>query len=190
MGMVLDYFLPQQNFSIKQLEELTGFVKGKGAWEMAEILSYQSLGLQVKAITNTSYRKFAERGFEYLVEVDGPQVAEWSKEHTGDLMLEQKRAKKVAEKGLAERRVPSREDIKRCLDQDQLVLLAVNAKRLNGKSGFFGHRVLIYSADDTGVIMHDPGLPQKPSRNVDWDLLEAAWADPSKDAKLLISVGK
>ncbi|HTB49137.1 MAG TPA: hypothetical protein VK712_03575 [Verrucomicrobiae bacterium] len=190
VGMVLGYFLPERKFSMAQLEKLTGFVEGKGAWEMEELLNYDRLGLEAVVIVNSSYEEFAKRGFDYLAEVMGSDIAQWAETQTGDIELEKKRAAEVAKKDIHEYRVPTREDIRRLLAEGWLVMLETNARKLNYQAGFTGHRVLVYAADVTGVTMHDPGRPAHQSRFVDWELLEQAWADPNENAKTLIAVRK
>ena len=188
VGMVLGYFLPDRRFTMNELENLTGYVAGKGAWEMEELLRYPELGLEVQVILNVSYREFSERGFDYLEEIEGPDVIEWARENTGDIELEKRRAAEVAKSGIHVFRVPTRDDITNLLREGWLVMVAVNARKLNGEPGFAGHRILIYGADKQGVTMHDPGPPPQKARHVSWDDLERAWADPNDDAKMLIAV--
>jgi hypothetical protein len=188
--MVLDYFLPDRKFSIQDLEVLTGFVEGKGAYEMEELLNYSKLDLEAKVIINISYEEFAERGFEYIEEIVGLEIIQWIKDNTGDIELEKKRAAQVAKKDIHQRRIPTQANIKELLANDWLVMIDVNSRKLNKKSGFSGHRVLIYGADERGVVLHDPGPPPSPSRKVTWQALEDAWADPNEDSKMLIAVRK
>jgi hypothetical protein len=191
VGMVLNYFLPGRTFSMPELERFTGFVEGKGAWEMQELLNYSSLGLSAQVIVNMSYEEFAKRDFAYLAEVLGDETAEWAKSHTGDIGLEKQRAAEVAQSGLHIYREPNEDDICSFVEKDWLVMLEVNVRKLNNKEGFSGHRVLVYDATKgSGVVMHDPGLPPQPSRQVDWDLLEKSWADPNEYVKTLIAVGR
>jgi hypothetical protein len=188
VGMVLKYFLPHRSFSMRELEYLTGFVPSKGAWEMEELLNYPKLGLEAVITSDFSYKEFAKRGFEYLREIDGPEVAQWSIDNTGDIELEKRRANEVAKKNVHIQRTPNQEDIGQYLADGWLVMLGVNARKLNGNSGFVGHRVLIYMADKAGVTMHDPGSPPYLSRKVNWQLLESSWADPNEASKMLIAV--
>ena len=190
VGMILDYFLPKRKFSKKELEKMTGFVEGKGTWEMSELLSYEDLGLESKVIVNISYDEFGKRGFEYLEEIMGHDVTEWAKENTGDIKIEMRRAHEVSKKDIHEFRIPNDKDIRNLLNEGWLVMVDVNARKLNQRSGFTGHRVLIYKADNEGVVMHDPGLPPLPARHVNWQDLEGAWADPNEDSKMLIAVRK
>ena len=190
VGMVMDYFLPEVKLSMNELERITGFVEGKGAWEMEELLNYDKYGLEAKVIVNSSYDEFGKRGFKYLEEIMGRDVTDWAKENTGDIELEMKRALEVATKGIHDFRIPTKSDINELLDADWLVMVDVNSRKLNKKQGFAGHRVLIYAADQQGVVMHDPGMPSHPARQVSWQDLEEAWADPNEDSKMLIAVRK
>lgn len=188
VGMILGYFLPDRSFPMEKLEKITGFVEGKGAWEMEELLNYDKLGLESKVIVKSSYEEFGKRGFDYLEEILGHDVTEWVKENTGDIELEMQRSRKVAEKDLHEMRIPTDQDIASLLRDGWLVMVDVNSRKLNNKPGFSGHRVLIYEANSQGVTMHDPGLPAYPARSVSWQALERAWADPNEGSKMLIAV--
>lgn len=190
VGMVLKYFLPSQKFSMQDLEKFSGFVESKGAWEMEELLNYDKLGLKAKVIVNSSYEEFGKRGFKYLEEIMGHDVTEWAKENTGDIELEMKRSRAVAKKGIHEFRIPQRNDVCNLLADGWLVMVDINARKLNSKPGFAGHRVLIYRTDDESVTMHDPGLPAYPARKISWQALEDAWADPNEDSKMLIAIRK
>ncbi len=190
VDMTLQHFLPDQTFSGQELEERTGFTKGKATWEMAAILNYLQLGLEVKVITAVSYQRLADKWSEYLQETMGAKGAQWSMDYTGDEKLERQRAAKVAKIGIAEERIPTKKDIVEYISSGWLVTIILNSRKLNNKDGYFGHSVLIYDVNKSGVIMHDPGLPAIPGRQVDWSILEEAWSDPSKQAKLLVAVGK
>lgn len=190
VGMILAYFLPERRFPMSELEKITGFVEGKGAWEMEELLNYDKYGLAAKVIVNSSYDEFGKRGFKYLEEIMGRDVADWAKENTGDIEIEKKRALEVATKGIHDFRIPTRSDINELLGAGWLVMVDVNSRKLNKRQGFAGHRVLIYAADQQSVVMHDPGMPPHPARQVSWQDLEEAWADPNEDSKMLIVVRK
>jgi hypothetical protein len=133
--MVLNYFLPDREFSMEELEKLTGYVPNKGAWEMEELLRYSELGLEPKVLINVSYQEFADRGLEYIEEIEGPEVTKWIRENTGDIELEKRRAAELAKKDIHVFRVPTEQDIKKFLNDGWLVMVAVNSAKLNGKEG-------------------------------------------------------
>lgn len=155
---------------------------------MEELLNYAKIGLESRVVTDSSYEEFSKRGFDYLEETDGPKIAQWAKANTGDIELEKKRAGEVSKQGVHVYREPTQDDIRKFLSEGWLVMLSVNARKLSGKPGFVGHRVLIYEANKAGVTMHDPGSPPYPSRKVSWPFLENAWSDPKESTKMLIAV--
>lgn len=190
VGMILDYFLPNKKFSMNDLEKITGYVEGKYTQETSELLSYPDLGLDGFVMADFDYREYAERGIDYMTEVWGKETAEWELAHMDNIELDRAKAMRVFEKKLFNKKIPTREDVIELLGRGSLVMLFVNSRRLRGKEGFSGHRVLVYEANKQGVTMHDPGNPPLRSHKVSWNDLEPAWADPGDSHKFLVAVGK
>jgi hypothetical protein len=185
--MIIKFFDPDFKISWQQLDKATGFEKNKGTWSMAGLLWLKEKGFDVKHLTIFDYDKFATEGGDYLIEVYGEEVGDWSVKHS-NLPLERQRAKRMKESGIVINKVPTRSDIKRYLDDGYLVKTLVNARKLNGKKGYFGHAVIIKGYDNKHFIIHDPGLPPLPNRKVKYEDFEAAWADPNDEAKELDAI--
>jgi len=189
--MVIDYFCPERQVTMPELEAATAFGP-KGTWEMHELLNYKSFGIEAKEVSIFDYEAFAEDAASYLREFFGPQLAAQFLEQTVDIDLEMKRAKKVVAAHLAERRIPTKTDITRYVHAGWLVMLLVNARKLHSteRQGYMGHRVLVYDAKEEGVYMNDPGSPALAEIFVSWPKLEKAWADPNPEAKAMIVARK
>ncbi len=175
--IVLKNFEPDMQISWNKWSDITGFEPDKGTWPLAGLVWFKERGYDVRHIEQFDFKAFAEKGEEYLRERYVGESGEWAIEHT-NLPAEQQRAAQFSGFNLFDNRNPTINDIKTFIDKGYLVRVHVNARSLNGKSGYFGHAVIVYNYDKDGVILHDPGLPPIPSRKVAYADFERAWFDP------------
>jgi len=170
-----------------EFSEVTGFEEGKGTWASAGILWMAANGFRVKHICDVDYQALADKGADYIIEYAGAETGKWMVEHT-NVPAERTRAKKLVESGLAEKRIPTIDDIRLLLDKGYLVRVGVNSRRLNNQDGFFGHAVVIIGYDKNGLVFHDPGPPSEKARKASYKDFEAAWADPNETTKELDAI--
>lgn len=183
--MIAKYFEPDFAIPMDEWSKITAF--DKSTWASAGLLWFQGQGYVVKHITLFDYQRFVEKGEDYLVALNGPEVAAWQIAHS-NIQAEQERASKLLASGLIEQREPLQKDIKNYLESGYLVRIMINYCKLAGKARYIGHAVVIFDYDEQGVFMHDPGLPPKANRHVSWVDLEAAWADPNAESKELDAI--
>ncbi len=176
---------PDHEFSWKQLEQLTDYLPGHGAWVYSELLSLDKYGLKTKLITGFDIQRFIKEGFQYIEDEYGKDVADYEREHPHDYEKIKKQMQESLDKELVDNRIGVNDDIKKFIDNKWYVMVLVNSKALNDKPGYTGHRVLVFGYDDNGATMHDPGPVHKgESRHVSWAQLDKAWSN----AKELIAV--
>ena len=189
--MVIDYFHPERQVSIEELEKATAFGPS-GTWEMHELLNYEGLGIEAKMIADFDYAAFAKDPETYLRKTVGPKLAERFLAQTNDIELEKQGSQEVANKNLAEVRIPTKKDVLHYIKSGWLVMLLVNIRKLHEpeEKGYMGHRILAYDTTEKGVIINDPGAPARAGALLDWTKLERAWADPKPKAKAMIIVRK
>ncbi|MEO6761767.1 MAG: hypothetical protein ABI220_05385 [Candidatus Saccharimonadales bacterium] len=185
--MIAKYFDPSFNISMPEWSKITAF--DKSTWASAGLMWFKGHSYDVKHVTLFDYERFIKDGAKYLIDLCGPEVADWQITHS-NIPDEVKRAKMLLDSGIVERREPIQADIKDYLDNGYLIRILVNYCKLAEVSGYAGHAVVLYDYDDNGVFMHDPGLPPLPSRYVTWNKLESAWADPGPDNKELDAIKK
>lgn len=185
--MILSYFAPGQEYSMAQLEQITGKPEKGGAWAATGHMWLVDNGYAVEYLTMIDWPRFVVAGYSYLVEQFGPQVAA-IQARNGDIKLEQQRAAAALKKVHTVRREPATEDIMRFLDAGYLVRCLVNARLLNGIPGYEAHSVVVIGYEQGTLIVHDPGLPPVPNRRVPIREFEAAWAWPKASAKELIAI--
>ncbi len=180
--MIANCSLPNLDITSEEWDEITGFENGKGTWASAGLLWFSEQGFKVEHWSLFDYPKFVRKGGDYLIEVSGSEVGQWQIEHT-NMPLEQKRAEQLLKRVDVHQQEPTIPLIKEFLDNSYLIHALVNSHKLNGKSGYFGHAVVVKGYDDNGFIMHDPGLPPLPDRRVTFKDFESAWAYPNKESK-------
>ena len=188
LNMIVRYFEPSRSLSWAQLDEATD-KRAATTWRMAGLLWLTQQGYDVHVIDTLDYAAWARDGNAYLHEYYGPDVAQWQIE-TSDIEAERERARTFATRNMSEQRAPTQADIERYLEAGYLVQVTVNTRRLNGLPGYWGHAVLVKGFDANNFIVHDPGLPPAPNRTVTRPDFEAAWADPSANAKHLSAIRK
>lgn len=179
VGMVLAYFMPGRRFTMSELEELCGYVRGRGTWKALNMLNLAQFGFQVYWIEDFDYERFVTDAKAYLREILDDEAYAYQINNT-DLALEAERMKRYMDSGLPlEHRKASDEDIKHFLDEGWLVHLEVNANTLSNKSGYEGHSVLIIGYDDNGVFIHNPdgASGNRSNQHVSWSLLNKAWQE-------------
>jgi hypothetical protein len=177
LKMLFSVTLPGEKFSWKQLEELTDFIPGHGAWVYAELLALHGYGLDARLITGFDIERFIKEGFGYIESEYGKAVADYEREHPHNYPRIKQQMKQALEQQLINSRHGQLDDVHQLIDEQWYVMMMLNSKMLDAKPGYTGHRVLVYGYDKNGVTMHDPGTVDKntEARKVNWELLDSSW---------------
>lgn len=186
LRMVLKYFLPEQEFTWDDLDKITAKVKDMWTWPQQGLIWMQDHGFEVLNIEIYDYSAFIEKGVVYLQELYGDEGAKEQEIHS-DLEKEKKTCAEFVKKIKTEERLPTSEDIRNLLDQNNVLVALVNSSALNNEEGYVGHFVVIKGMTDTEIIFHDPGLPPKENRRVTFEEFEKGWAYPNDSAKNLVA---
>lgn len=186
LKMIRKRDFPNEDMSWKELEEFTGKKPGCWTWATQGLVGMKQLGYDVINWREFDYKRFAERGSEYLIERYGLEKGKAQIEHCV-ISYEMDNARKLGEILQTRQGLPTWEDIERLVDQGYLVVCNVNSKALNHKPGYSGHFVLIYHLDDTIMDMHDPGPPPQESRRVLRNDFLRAWEYPSSKERNLMA---
>lgn len=184
---IAKYFNPTFAVGMDEWSELVGFENDKGTWANAGLLWFLNNGYDVKHITLFDYGEFIKHPKEYLFEIDGHEAGQWAYDHS-NIPVEVARVKELLEAKIIEKREPTIYDIKRLLDDGNLVRVGLNCNKLDGIIGYIGHAVVVTGYNDRYFTFHDPGLPPIPNRQATFDEFETAWADPSNEAKELDAI--
>lgn len=172
--MILKHFTNRDVPEWNEWCKITGFEPGKGTWPTASLLWFNQNGFDVKHIELFDFNELTQNGVKYLREHFNPDQVEWIIDHT-NIEVEQERAKLIAAESICEHRAPKIDDIKAFIDNGYLIRAHVNARTLNNREGYVGHSIVVFSYDNNGFVIHDPGLPAKPNRHVPYDTFEKAF---------------
>ena len=186
LRMILKHFLPEREFSWKDLEQMTEKKQDLWTWQLAGILWMQANGFEVRNKEIFDYEEFIQHGEKYLLEEFGKEVGNAQIKYS-DIDQERHLSEIFVRLVQTEKSVPTTRDIKELLQKGFLMIINLNSNILNKKSGYDGHSVVITSIEDSFIFLHDPGLPPKPNRKVALNAFEKAWAYPNEKAKSLIA---
>ena len=180
--MLAKYFWPKEEYSWEQLDRLTAKAKDLWTWPMAGVLWLQTRGIEVIDIETFDYTRFVEEKEDYLLSFYGEETGNEQIKHS-NIGLELDFAREFQKKVNIQNRIPDKKDIIRLLHDGYLLICCLNQMTLNEKSGYSGHFVVIKGYNETGLFMHDPGLPPFENREVRFELFEKAWSYPNEKVK-------
>lgn len=182
LKIILKYFLPKRTFSLRRLEQMTGFKKRFWTWPIKGMLALQDMGFEVLIVEVFDYKQFTQEPKGYLRREYGEKVADAQTLHS-DVTQASIDAKEVIRKVVIQKRIPTFDDLHALLGDRWLLICLVNARTLNRKKGYVGHFVVVWKCTEKTVYLHDPGLPPRKNRRVTRRVFEEAWADPNEKAK-------
>jgi hypothetical protein len=157
--MILAQQLPDRQFSMQDMLNLTGAKEGLATWPAKTLLELDNLGLESVMIGSFNGQAFAERGVPYIREVMGDEVADWQEKYS-DIPEERARYAELYQKGIPViEAVPTLDTVSEYLGNGYLVQCGVNSKRLRGEDGYVGHSVLVLAVSNQEVVLHNPGPP-------------------------------
>ena len=81
LSMIISYFKPELNFTVEELDIVTGHNPGSGTWPLQGIAYLRSHGIDATIITPFSYVDFAKDGVEYIRKEYGDEIAQWQDEN-------------------------------------------------------------------------------------------------------------
>lgn len=187
LKMVIKYFWSEEEYSLEELAEITKKKPGGYTWYYAGLIWLTNRGVGVEQIEPFDNQAFAEKGLTYLTEIFGEEVAKVQDENS-NIPAEQERAKKFLKSAKLTKRIPTRDELIKLLENGYVAICVVNSRALNKQKGYAGHFVLVKGFDEKGFIVHDPGLPGQPNRKVLYDLFEKSWAYPNDMAKNITAI--
>lgn len=185
--MMLNYYLPQEDFSWEKLDKMSAKKKDKWTWPTQMLLNLKKEGFDIIVIDPFDFKTFVQRGEPFLLELWGKEMGE-AQIHNSD--IEHERALfRLYEKAItAEQRAPTLNDISQLLERGYLIECNINSRILNEQEGYAGHSILIYGMDAHSIYLHDPGLPHHPHRKVSKALFTKAWMHPADGHQALTAI--
>ncbi len=182
--MVLGYFLPERDLSWAEAEELVAFGHEKGAWVTRTLINLHRMGFEAVEISTRDGDAFTRDPEMWIMARYGEEAGRWELKYT-DIPKEIAAFGEYVGLDIHRHRLPTLADLRDLIDDGYLLIPVINLAVLNGRDGFVGHAVVVWGYDDTGLWLHDPGLPALEGRHVEYELFESAWASPRAETKLV-----
>lgn len=178
--MVLKYFMPEKNFSWKDLEELTAKKNNLWTWPMQGLINLKKMGFEVINMEYFDYERFRKYPQKYLEEEYGESITREMIKHS-DIQQEVRIAKNFLSIFGKQTKLPSIEDIKRFTNKGYLIICNVNSRSLNNKKGYVGHFVVISGYDNGCFYINNPD--GKKNQKISLATFRKAWEYPNRKAR-------
>lgn len=169
-------------------ERLAGFLPGKLTWNFRAYAQCAARGLWVQAIESMDWTAFARDPMGLLTaqfgEADAAQIA--ARSDLWQAACDAAQLLKPCPRFQRLQRVPELEDLRSALAEGALVICGLDAHLLSDQAPGADHGVLCYEIKDENILLHDPGLPPRPSRTVPLTRFLRAWSYPCLEARWLM----
>lgn len=182
LRMILRYFQPTKEFSWEELEKISGKKEGLWTWPTAALIWMKKQGFEVINIEMFDYHEFVTDGEKYLRKFYGEEVGNEQIAHS-DIAQEIEYAKQFLKLNAVTKEIPTAETLKDLLKRKYLLMCLINSQKLDHKSGYVGHFVIVKGFHENEFTIHDPGLPPRENLKVNVAEFEEAWAFPNERAK-------
>jgi len=189
LKMILGYFEPKKEYSIKELETITGKQPEKGSWSFQWSLWFSDHGYKIKHYTTFDFEAFRAEGIDYIRREYGDEVADWQAQNS-DVELARTQAKDFVSKVEIVPKKPTIDDIRNEHKDSSVVKPMVNSRVLNDQAGYEGHSVVILDVDDKNIWFHDPGLPAQENRKVTHELFQKAMDSFGGEMDVIKKIGQ
>lgn len=187
LKMALATFEPEREYSFTELDRITDQKQGKWTWPTAGLLWLLQQKYEIRLIGKFDYHAFADEGEKYLLRRLGEEVGRAQIEKS-DVQAELKYARAIADIAPLEVRAPSLRDIETLIKEGFVVICHINPSSLYGYQGYTGHYVIVCEVTEDDVVLHDPGLPPKPSYKATKRDFNRAWSYPEKNDRVLLAI--
>lgn len=180
---ILAYFLHKE-LTWEELEQLTGYTPDRAAWTVKSLVDMQDMGFDIQMIEPFDYRRYLKDGDAYLHDFFSPEEISWFLDKSNILDIKPLIPKFLERVKYSCRQV-SLADIDQLLDEDRLVTVTVNSRKLNDSDGFVSHMLLITGRKGDNFIAHDSGgekYPPQPDREISRDKLWEAMGGDTNNA--------
>jgi len=186
LRMVLKYYIPEKEYTWKELEEFTAKKEGLWTWATQGIINMRKLGFEVITKEDWDYNALILDHKKYLIKKYGLEAAKeqikWS-----DMDQEVRLAKEYVELFGNNYGPTNITELKELLDKGYLIICNVNHRTLINKEGYAGHFVVIYGYDTKTIHMHDPGPPPEENRKVSYETFIKAWEYPNEEVRNILA---
>lgn len=173
LKMILGVLMPERQFTIEELEKITGKATEGGAFATHYLIWMVDQGFEVKRWDTHDWKAFEREGVDYIRRVIGDGAADYVAEFA-DIPYEQSVVDEFLEKVRLVPQKPTVDMAEKAFRDGWLLRAAVNSRILNNREGYMGHSIVITGFDGDEVIFHDPGLPAEANRRASREVFQRA----------------
>ena len=151
--------------SWQEADDMAAFQEGLYTWPARSIIELNNRFPGTRHLTDFDYDRFCREGRAYLLSYfhgDTAWVDDQETHASPGFEKEMRDAQRMIKAQLVERRNPSASDWKDIL-ATHYVIAFVDSGVLHERERGIGHSVLLYGVDGGDLLLHDPGLPPRPS---------------------------
>lgn len=174
-----------------EAEELTGFEPGSQSWSFAGMLALANEGFELRSIEDFSPQRFADDPRSEIVRQTGDAGIADHIYEVSDVERQKELAREcVASSNITfEERIPTYAELREIVAQPSVAVICnVNYRALVGENGYNGHFVLVTSADEHSVGLHNPGLPPIESQRVSAERFLSSWSLPNPSMANVLAI--
>ncbi|MFH1236002.1 MAG: hypothetical protein V1685_03635 [Parcubacteria group bacterium] len=171
LRMLFSVLAPRRIATWNNLDKATDHRPGKWTWDIDALLAIKHVINDAKIIYVDSFdhKRFAKKGVKYLEDIWFVSVFREQQRHA-DLPRVQKKTRLLfntkSDRFRFLHREPRLQDVLQLWSQGYFLIVTLNAMELGDRGGVAYHAVVVTGATPSGIIVHDPGLPPRPSRRI------------------------
>jgi len=186
LKMILKYFFPEKDFTYEELDKISDKPKDKWTWRCNALVELKKMGLNIKTYSSFDYNDFIKNGADYIRKRYDKEVAE-KMIGMSDIESEIENTEKMLKENIFELKELLFEDAENFFKKNYVIILLVNSRIINNKSGYSGHFVILTGFDKDSIFIHDPSIENgSPNRKVKKDLFVKAWKYPEKENDVIL----
>lgn len=168
-----------KSYTFTKLDRLTHRRANDWTWNAPVQLAMSKLGFSCLLYEDFNYQAFARKGRAYLEKTFGDEWTSTESKHTS--LSDQARLAKQMLKKIGPPKPPATiTDMRRLFKQGWYVAPTVNSAKLQNRSGYVNHVVLVTGMDEKTVTIHDPGSPPRPHWKISWSRFQQAFTGAMK----------
>jgi hypothetical protein len=173
LKMMLSVLMPDRQFSLTELEEITHKQPDAGAYATHHLIWMVDQGLEVQHWDTHDWPAFRDEGLDYIRRTMGDDAANYAAIGS-DIPAEQAAVDQFLEHVPIVERKPHITDMEKLFSKGWLLRAGVNSRVLNHRDGYVGHSVVITGFEADDVVFHDPDVPGTANRHTSRELFQAA----------------
>lgn len=183
--MALNYYYPEQNYTLEQVDEMTGRKEEKWTWFSQAMPVLLNEGLDAYYFSTTPYYELSP---EFVMQYYGPEDGKLINKVT-DWEALGKSIEYLSRTNRYQRIKLNWASVEHAFRQGYVILMIIDYHTLDGRDGLYsGHGVTITKINQTHVTFHNSA--KGPHQSAQKEKFINAWNAPGTDNDIIIIRGK